>query len=67
MPQKVGADFVDGEKIVVVDSEDYVSRSYINAVRGSLRPYTENPNPIVSHSRVSRKRNSDQRFLRRSG
>jgi hypothetical protein len=35
-----GADFVDGEKIVGVESEDYISRSYVYTVCGSLRLHT---------------------------
>jgi hypothetical protein len=35
VPQRFGADFLDGEKIVVIYCEDYVTRLYTTAVAPS--------------------------------
>jgi hypothetical protein len=34
MPQTFGTDFVDAEKVVVVDCEEYITRLYTNDVCG---------------------------------
>jgi hypothetical protein len=65
--KKFGADFLDGEKIVAVDSEERITRLDTDVICGALGLDAGDFDPVVPRSRISGKRNPDQSFLWRTG